>query len=103
MLGAVLLRALQRLGVAVTRRRALDRAAGYGAPLAAQEQLGRQARDPAPGREEARAVAGLQARRGLREQVSDVAVPLRVEAQAEVGLEDLPGRDPLDAFAPDAT
>ena len=69
------------------------------APLAAQEQLGREARDPAPGREEAGAVAGLQARRGLREQVGDVAVPLGVEAQAEVGLEDLPGRDPLDALA----
>ena len=51
----------------------------------------------APRREEARAVGGLQLRHRVGEEVGDVAVVGRVEPQAEVGLEDLAGRDPLDA------
>ena len=84
-------------GSPVARRRALDRTGRHDAPAAAQEQLRRQAGDPAPRREEAGAVRGLQPRHRVGEEGGDVAVEGRVEAQAEVGLEDLPGRDPLDA------
>ena len=80
------------------RRRALDRLAHHLAAAAAQEQLRGEAAHGAPRAGHDPGVARLERARGAREQVERIALPLGLEPEAEVRLEDLAGGDALAAF-----
>jgi hypothetical protein len=76
----------------------LDRLGDHAPPVAAQEQLRRQAAHGAPRAGHHPGVTRLQGAGRAREQVERVARPAALEAQADIGLEDLPGGDPLAAL-----
>ena len=80
------------------RRRALDRLAHDLAAAAAQEQLRGEAAHGAPRAGHDPGVARLERARGAREQVERVALPLGLEPEAQVRLEDLAGGDALAAL-----
>ena len=95
-LGRVLGRALERLG-RLAGRGALDRGRRHGVAGAAQEQLGGEAQDRAVRAAEERAVGRAQRVGGGEVRIGRAARELAFEPQAQVRLEQLPGRDPLDA------
>ena len=80
------------------RRRSLDRLGHHLAAAAAEEELGGEAADGAPRSRDHARVARLERSGRAREQVERVALPLRLEPQAEVRLEDLAGGDALAAL-----
>ena len=95
-LGPVLRRRRQLVGVGVEGCRALDRRGEDLVARASQEQLGREARDRALGSVDERGV-----RRGQRldagaEQVERIARERRLEPRAEIDLEDVAGADVLE-------
>jgi hypothetical protein len=79
----------------VTRGSSLDRLAQHLAAPAAQEELGRDAADGPPGAGGECGVRGAELARHACEEVGRVPLEAGVEAQAQVCLEDLPGRDPF--------
>ena len=104
-LGGVLDRAAQmherrggRRRVGAPRDRALD-GAGHDAPAPpAQEELGRQGGDPAAGGVKRGGVGWRDVLERGGEHVGGPGVGLAVQAQADIGLEDLAGRDPPTAL-----
>src|SRR5687767_4432328 len=80
------------------RRGSLDRLGDHLAAATAEEELGRQAADGAPLARDHTGVARLECSRGAREQIQGVALPLGLEPEAQVRLEDLAGGDPLAAL-----
>ena len=97
-LGAVLDRLGERGPCTLAARRGpLDRLRQDLAAATAQEELGGEAAEGAPGAADEGGVAWGERPRRAREQVGRVALEARVEPQADVRLEDLTGRDPLAA------